>query len=457
MSASFHRQAWVLTSRPLRRRLLPMRDAENSYGSSQERTPSAQATDPSSEEDLRSTELAVARAAASGAGVHDLAPLILARLCENLHPSEQRFSLLVDDNLSVVASRHCSGSAPNETRVMLSTTPAALSRLRGAAVQVRVGDMAGEFASIATFEPDTYVLVVPVHVEEAAFGFFELVRRHTFAPPEVELVTGLAGMLGTALVRERRLEQLARHAEHLQQRMARGEEELTRTQEQLVQAAKLSTIGEIAAGLVHEINQPLNVLGGYVELLREGRISDNQRGRALDVMNRAVERMTGLVDNLRTFARSGSAVMQPLEVATVIQMARELTAGAHRRGVPVACEPGLYVRGDTARLEQVLINLIANALQSEGDPVSLHAYALDGNRVAIEVRDRGPGVPVEIRHRIFEPFFTTRPPGQGTGLGLSISARILQEHEGRLEVDDNPGGGAIFRIVLPRCAAPADT
>jgi signal transduction histidine kinase len=119
----------------------------------------------------------------------------------------------------------------------------------------------------------------------------------------------------------------------------------------------------------------------------------------------------------------------------------------------VVCPAGLQVLGDANRLEQVLVNLLANALQAEGDPVSVTARAMDEGWVAVEVADRGPGVPESLRSRVFEPFFTTKPPGQGTGLGLSVSVRIVQEHGGRIEVEDNPGGGSVFRVVLPRCRA----
>jgi len=230
---------------------------------------------------------------------------------------------------------------------------------------------------------------------------------------------------------------------------------LERTQDQLVQAAKLASLGELSAGLLHELNQPLNVLGGYVEILREGKLAEGSHTRALDVMERAVDRMVRMVEHLRTFSRGGRPTVAVVDVAAVLTLAHELTVGALRRGVVVTCAPGLFVLGDANRLEQVVINLLANALQCEGDPVVLNARALDDDTVAIEVADRGPGVPTALRARIFEPFFTTKPAGRGTGLGLSVSARIVQDHGGRIEADDNPEGGALFRVVLPRHHPPA--
>ena len=107
------------------------------------------------------------------------------------------------------------------------------------------------------------------------------------------------------------------------------------------------------------------------------------------------------------------------------------------------------VRGDESRLEQVFVNLIANALQAGGDPVEVVAGPMDGGGAWIEVRDRGPGVPEVLRERVFEAFFTTKPPGQGTGLGLAVSSRIVRDHGGTIVVLDRDGGGAVFRVELP--------
>ncbi len=402
----------------------------------------------------RDAEHTVAMAVGQGRPLADVARVALEQLARLLPVREARVSLVEVDTLRVLVGLRDGAVLPAEPRVLLGATPAGTARVRRAPVQRAVADAVGEFPALRALELDGIraVLYAPLQVAEAVFGFVELHghERDVFTPEEVELTAVLAGMVATAMVRERVLEQASRHAQAMEMRAALGREELDRTQEQLIQAAKLSSIGELAAGLVHELNQPLNVLGGYVELLREGSLGEKARDRALDVMARAVERMTSMVDNLRTFARGGGPTVTVVDVATVVNMARELTVGALKRGVRVDCDPGLTVLGDANRLEQVFINLLANALQCEGDPVTVTAREVDDERVAIEVADRGPGVPEPLRQRIFEPFFTTKPPGQGTGLGLSVSARIIQDHGGRIEVEDNRGGGAVFRVVLPR-------
>lgn len=397
---------------------------------------------------------AVALAVGRGLPLIELAAFTLERLERVLAVRDCRITLLEDDTLRVYAARRDGEPLLAEPRTLLAATPASQARARRAPVQCAVSGSVELYPALRPLDTNGVraVLYAPLEASEAVFGFLELHQdeREVFLDDEVALAADLARMLATALVRERLVEQMARHAHALELRATHGREELNRTQEQLIQAAKLSSIGELAAGLVHELNQPLNVLGGYVELLREGALGPSAQERALDVMTRAVERMTSLVDNLRNFARSGGPSMEVVDLGRVVTMARELTAGAMARGVSATCPPGIHVLGDANRLEQVFVNLLANALQANGDPIAIEVVALDAERVAVDVRDRGPGVPDAIRGRIFEPFFTTKPPGQGTGLGLSVSARIVVEHGGRIEVDDNPGGGALFRVILPR-------
>jgi signal transduction histidine kinase len=402
----------------------------------------------------RSCEVAVAVAAAQGSSMPRLAALALAELETVIPATGSRVTVLEADALVPLAARQAGRAVADGRVVALSSSPAAALWSRKAPIQGSVTGLSGDAPDFATrLEGDDACLLVPLLAEEGVVGALELVKPGAFAAEDVAVAEAVGGVLGAAVVRERVIEQATRHAHAMELRAAARGEELDHTMEQLVQAAKLSSIGELAAGLVHELNQPLNVVGGYVELLREGMLDDRARERALDVMNRAVGRMSGMIDNLRNFSRTGGPALEPVDLAQVIAVASELTAGALKRGVRVVCPAGLQVLGDANRLEQVLVNLLANALQAEGDPVSVTARAMDEGWVAVEVADRGPGVPESLRSRVFEPFFTTKPPGQGTGLGLSVSVRIVQEHGGRIEVEDNPGGGSVFRVVLPRCRA----
>ncbi|MFZ5479865.1 MAG: sensor histidine kinase [Myxococcota bacterium] len=392
---------------------------------------------------------AVALASGRGLPVVQVAQVALLRVGAHVGAREGRMSMLEGDTLRTVACVRAGVAVHAESRVVIVTSPADAARAQRTPIQVGV-EHVDRWPSLRLLEPGIrHVLFVPLEVEEAIFGFLELYAAAPFPPEDVALAVEAARMVGGTMVRERLLEQIARHAQTMEMRVAMRNEELLRTNEQLVQAAKLSSIGELAAGLVHELNQPLNVLGGYIELLTEGGLDEAGRARALEVMDRAVTRMTTMVENLRNFARGGAPQLAPVELAEVARVAVELTAGSQRRGVTVDARPGAVVLGDATRLEQVVINLVANALQADGDPVEVSVAVDSGDRAVITVSDSGPGVPAHLRERIFDAFFTTKPPGQGTGLGLSISARIVQEHGGRIEIGDSPTGGAAFRIVLP--------
>ncbi len=400
----------------------------------------------------------IALSMSRGLPVVRLARDALARL-EGLIPMrEGRVCIIDGDVFRVVAAWRDGAPLTIDTPIVRSTTPADVAVARLGSVQR--GLPAREWPATRALEPlgMRAGLFAPMRAEEAILGVVEVYTdlRDAFFDDEVALVESIAGVLAAAHVRERVMEQVARHASVMEQNAARRHEELHRTNEQLVHAAKLSSIGELAAGLVHELNQPLNVISGYVELLAEGSLSESARTRAMDVMARAVQRMVSMVDHLRNFSRAGEARSERVDLLEVCRMARELSVGALERGVEVVGPSGLAVWGDSVRLEQVVVNLIANALQAGGDPVTVRVSALGASAVTVDVADRGPGVPPTIRDRIFDAFYTTKPPGQGTGLGLSVTARIVRDHGGRVEVHDNPGGGAIFRVILPSGGAADD-
>lgn len=229
--------------------------------------------------------------------------------------------------------------------------------------------------------------------------------------------------------------------------------------------ARLAAIGELAAGIAHELNQPLNVITGYIELLQDDALAGDEATHALEVMARAADRMAALVRQLRDYTRAGLETLRPVDLRDLLRIGSELSSRATKVPVPVQwsapAEP-IYLLGDPGRLEQLFINLLANARQATeaagGAAVSVRAELLPPgaaglpmNRagLAVEVTDQGRGVPADLRDRIFEPFFTTKGRA-GTGLGLSICDRIAREHQGQIQVEDAPGGGATFRILLPR-------
>jgi C4-dicarboxylate-specific signal transduction histidine kinase len=240
----------------------------------------------------------------------------------------------------------------------------------------------------------------------------------------------------------------------------RREHELREKQEQLIQAGKLATLGELTTGIAHELNNPLNniglFIGNAVDRIALGRVDpetiSDELGKAMEQVRKATE----IISHLRTFGRAAAIVYEPVEIAPVIERSLSLMHEQLRlRQIEITVDPGsepLVVVGNAIQLEQVFVNLLTNArdalLEAETRRISIVCERRPPDGV-IRFADSGPGVPEEIEQRIFDPFFTTKEVGAGTGLGLSITYGIVSEHGGTIELGDGPDGGAEFTITLP--------
>jgi len=244
--------------------------------------------------------------------------------------------------------------------------------------------------------------------------------------------------------------------------------ELLGMQAALALADRLASMGTVAAGVAHELKNPLAYVGANLEFLQEGLAGIAARrpeeARAVAPLAEAVrealvgqQRMQVIVRDLKTFSRDDDSADAVADVHRVLEscinmswseVKRRATLRKELRAVPP-------VRISDARLGQVFLNLLINAAQAipEGDPrrheVGLATRPLEGGWVEVEVWDTGLGIPPEVRARIFEPFFTTKRPGEGTGLGLSICKSIVETAGGSIAVESEPGRGARFRVVLP--------
>ena len=231
-------------------------------------------------------------------------------------------------------------------------------------------------------------------------------------------------------------------------------------QGRIMQSEKLAAVGQLAAGIMHEINNPLATIGVCVAAI-QGRLEDGRTGAAalgeyLEIIDREVERCSKIVDGLLDFSRPKGQAKVELSADALVDETLFLLKHHQRfkrMTVDRELEPDLpRILGNKEQLIQALMALLLNAVDAMEQTGRLTVRATRGQRgdeVVVEVEDTGIGIPREDQSKIFEPFYTTKQPGRGTGLGLSICYGIVEDHRGRIEVDSLPGRGATFRVHLP--------
>jgi C4-dicarboxylate-specific signal transduction histidine kinase len=225
----------------------------------------------------------------------------------------------------------------------------------------------------------------------------------------------------------------------------------------LVQSAKMGAFGEMAAGVVHEIGQPLTSLQGLVELVLDGPSRDEDRSN-LELIQSELERLREIVIKFRSFSKTPQGAREPVAINQVLQDTyRLLEHQFHIKGIHCVLEAEEdlpEVQGDRNALQQVLVNLIINAMdaledQEEGKRLIELRSSVEDGQVMVSISDNGPGIPQEIQDKVFDPFFTTKGAGEGTGLGLAIIHSILHQHEGTIHLDSDPATGTRFTVLLP--------
>jgi signal transduction histidine kinase len=235
-------------------------------------------------------------------------------------------------------------------------------------------------------------------------------------------------------------------------------EKLKETQALLVRAARTSTMGQMAGGIMHEIKQPLTAISLQLQVALMKKPSDDDMRRHLETSLNAVERLNGILAKFRSFSHTSVKAMKSLSLVEVINIVLELFEHELRQkkiDCAVQSDDRLpFILGDSQELQQVISNLLMNAMhaleEEQEDPrrITIKTYSIEDN-IFFEIEDNGCGIPEEIRGRIFDPFFTTKGPDKGTGLGMAIVESVLHKHHARIEVESEVGIGTKFRIVFP--------
>jgi signal transduction histidine kinase len=292
-------------------------------------------------------------------------------------------------------------------------------------------------------------------------------------PDDRQLLRTLANQSAIAIENAQAFDEIAKLNETLEARVEERSWELKSAQDQLMQSEKMRSLGQLVAGVAHELNNPigfvhanLQLLDGYIGRLITAEQTGEDTRKAREAITKLLtrsregtERVKKIILDLRTFSRMDQAELSEANLNEEIDRTLSLMEPRFKDGVSLErdCQELPPVKCFPAQLNQVFMNLIMNscdALDGKGTVRIRTRSVPDG--VLLEFEDDGPGIPEEMRSRVFDPFFTTKPVGQGTGLGLSISHGIVERHGGQMSVECPPRGGTIFRINLPLVAVPQD-
>ncbi len=361
-----------------------------------------------------------------------------------------------DGTLRLAASAGLEGVVKESARLSLG------ERVAGRAAQWKqplliVGPLEKDprFADVPSLRDVKSSIVYPLAIGGQVLGvltFNRLRQEVPFSAPDLRNATIIGSQIAQAVYNAKLYRQL-------ESRMAQLEtayRDLEETKNQLVQSEKLAAIGQLAAGVAHELNNPLTGIMGFAQLLLQEEGLSGQQKEDLEGIYKQSQRCRQIIQNLLQFSHRKEPKREPTQMVSLVESTLRLVRyDLVTSGVSVVHEAaeGLpRISADPNQLQQVFLNLLTNARQAlEGrkDGRIVIKSEADGERVRVTFQDNGCGIPAEHINKVFDPFFTTKPVGKGTGLGLSISYGIVQQHGGTLRVESEPGQGTRFILEFP--------
>jgi len=300
------------------------------------------------------------------------------------------------------------------------------------------------------------LVVIPLLVKEKVLGVIaadHLEPGKNVTRETLESVMTFAQQAGLAIHNAFRYQELKNFSQQMEEKIQKTTAELRKTEAQLIRSEKLAALGQLAAGIAHEIRNPLTSINILIHSLRESLSSKNSHREDLKVIEEEIDRINEIVDQFLRFARPSPPLLEKAEASSIfeeiLQLLRpqiekqRITVQKNFRSLPP-------VTIDKEQMKQVVLNLLLNAIQAmpEGGRLKLSGKIPTGNQwIQLSIQDSGIGIPPEDMDKLFDPFFSTREGG--IGLGLSIAHRIIDQHHGRIEAESTPRKGTLFTIMLP--------
>jgi len=369
-----------------------------------------------------------------------------------LHLYDETTDELVPRALSLVGQIIASHST-GRSRMHMGQGIAGYALKVGHVVNIADVDQDPRFVRIGESRSFASMLAAPLLLNERRIGTLSVDSHepHAFSSTDARLLMTLATQAAAAI-------ENARLVNDLQKSLT----DLKATQAQLIQSEKLSAIGQLIAGVAHELNNPLTAVIGYAQLLQTSEGLDPEIANDLSRIYTQAQRAAKIVQNLLTFARQHSTVREFVDINDILDRTIELRDYQIRvENIEIVkqLDTDVFATGDPNQLQQVFLNLINNAMDSlveqpgSGGHISVTSKH-QGDTVQVRVRDDGPGISTDARKHLFEPFYTTKEVGKGTGLGLSICFGIISQHNGQIYLDETDTDGTTFVVELPAAHRP---